>query len=475
MDNHFSFWRHPKWQIIIVIVLGTLLYAYLTYRLGGPQENFWPILIDLALFYLGIVFWMFFFSQFILPVNNFYKRRKAFGRLWNYLFGTHGPVIFIENGEILKHAGEMDRAARGIFLLDTASAAVLRTDVEYTRAVGPGIIFNEVNPTSGLLDEIREGFTVDLHRQSQFFGPREDENPFEKAGNEAPAAYSERQKRRWQTSGRTRNGFEIVPNVIVAFQLDVIPGEGHTQFGYNEAPVFRALTSGGIDPDLASDSPRKNVSWNELPGFLAADVWRETAAMFTFDELFQDLPAEIVLPGTTDRTSRSPRKPSTGLEFINTYLRQRLTQSEVDMLDGSGHVIGKMPSQEYKQLKERGIKVNGAFVVNLRFEDAVEEELIRRWKSTWKQRAQAERGKIDEEMDKCRIVGQERAMQEYSQAASQSLSKLSPGIARDSTTILTELVEGTLGLVVRNPRWNNTMSDEKNILLDLINWLQKRP
>ncbi len=471
MDNHVSFWRHPKWQIVIVIVLGTLLYVYLTYRLGGAQQNYWPILIDLAVFYVGIVFWMFFFAQFILPVTTLYKRRKAFGRLWNYLFGTHGPVIFIENGQIRTHAGEMDQALRGIYLLDTASAAVLRTDVEFTRAVGPGIIFNEVNPSSGLLELIREGSTVDLHRQSQVFGPKEDENPFVKGESETSAAEGERQKRRLQTSGRTRNGFEIVPNVIVAFQLDVVPGVGHTQFGYNEEAVFRALTSGGIDPDLPSDSPNKNVSWNELPGYLAADVWREAVAMFTLDELFQDLPADIHLPGSTDRSGRAPRKASTGLEFINTYLRQRLTQPDVDMLDAFGHVIGKMPSPEYKQLKERGIKVNGAFVVNLRFEQALEDELVHRWKSTWKQRSLDERDKVDQEIDDCQIAGQKRAMQEYAQAVSQSLAKLSPGIARDSTTILTGLVEGTLGLVVRNP----TMNDEKNILLDVINWLQKRP
>jgi hypothetical protein len=475
MDDRSGFFRQPKWQIFIVIVLGLLLYIYLTYRLGGAQANLWSILIDLVLFYGGILFWMFFFAQFTLPVQDLKNRLLAFNRLLDYLFGKHGAAIFIENGEVLKHAGEMDRNLPGIALLDTASAAVFRTDVEFTRAVGPGIVFNQVSPNSGLLEQIREGGTVDLHRQSQFFGPKEDEDPFkEKGENESQAAYAERQRRRWQTSGRTRDGIEVIPNIIVAFQLDSVPGEGHTQFGYNETAVFRALTSSGIDPDLASDNPRKNFFWNELPGYLAGDVWREVVGKFTLDDLFRDLPADIVLPGTTDRSGRGSRKAITGLEFLNTYLRQRMTQEEVSLLDAYGRVVNKVPSAEYRQLKDRGIKVTGAFVVNLRFERAIEEELKRRWKSTWKQRAMAERAQIEEEITAGTVRGQTRALQDYSRTVGQSLARLSAGIAHDSTEILMTMAKESLSQIAR-PSLSSSLDEEKQLLIDLINWLEKRP
>jgi hypothetical protein len=477
MGDSFNFLRNPKWQIVFAILGGLLIYIALTYWLGGAWENFWSIIIDLVLFYGGIVFWMFFFAQFTLPVKETRNRRLVFERLWSYLFGQHGAAIFIENGEIRKHAGELDTDLPGIAVLDTASAAVLRTDVEYTRAVGPGVIFNEYNANSGLLEHIRDGGTVDLHGQSQFFGPREDENPFEeKSEDEISATSSERKKRRWQTRGLTRNGIEIVPNVLVTFQLDSTPGEGHTQFGYNEAAVFKALTRGGIDPDVGVDSLHKNVPWNELPCYVAVDIWRELIAMFTLDELFQELPADFMAPGSTDKTRQGSRKPMTGLDFINAYLRQRLTQPEVDLLDNYGHVTGnKIPSQEFRQFKDRGIKVSFAFVVNLRFQESVEEELISRWKLTWEQKALDEKFKIEKEVNDCKARGQTRAMHDYSREVSLSLSRLSPGIAHDSTKILTGLAEGSLSLIVRKPALNNVMNDEKLILLDLITWLQKRP
>ena len=476
MQDRLNFLRNPKWQIVFVIVTGVLIYVYLTYRLGGAQANFWTILFDLVLFYAGIAFWMFFFAQFILPVKVLQKRWLAFRRLWDYLIGQHGAAIFIENGEVRKHAGEMDKDQPGIALLDSASAAVLRTDVEYTRAVGPGVVFNLYSAHSGMLEQIRDGETVDLHGQSQFFGPRDDENPFKDKGeDETPAAFAERQKRRGQTRGLTRNGIEVVPNVMVTFQLDTFAGEGHSQFGYNETAVFRALTTGGIDPDVASDNPHKDVAWYDLPGFLAAEIWREAVAMFTLDELFQDLPAEIVLPGSTDKLKRAPRKTVTGIEFINTYLRQRMTQEEVDLLDSYGHVVGRLPSPEYRQLKDRGIKVSFAFVVNLHFDDPIEEELIHRWKSTWRERAVAERTQIEKEINDSGVQGQTKAMQDYTREVSRSLTRLSPGIAHDSTDLLTTMAEASLSLIVRDPLVNMAMNDEKIILLDLINWLQKRP
>ena len=42
------------------------------------------------------------------------------------------------------------------------------------------------------------------------------------------------------------------------------------------------------------DSPRRRVAWNELPGSLAVDVWREYAAKFTLDQLFE--PSQLVPP-----------------------------------------------------------------------------------------------------------------------------------------------------------------------------------
>jgi hypothetical protein len=55
------------------------------------------------------------------------------------------------------------------------------------------------------------------------------------------------------------------------------------------------------------------------------------------------------------------------------------------------------------------------------------------------------------------------------------LNRLPRGIEYDSATLLRELVEGTLQLTVRDPQLNNTASNERNNLIDLIAWAQRKP
>jgi hypothetical protein len=58
--------------------------------------------------------------------------------------------------------------------------------------------------------------------------------------------------------------------------------------------IRRAILAEGINPNAVADSPRRRVAWNELPAALAVDVWREYAAKFTLDQLFQ--PTQLVPP-----------------------------------------------------------------------------------------------------------------------------------------------------------------------------------
>jgi hypothetical protein len=60
--------------------------------------------------------------------------------------------------------------------------------------------------------------------------------------------------------------------------------------------IRRAILGEGINPNAVLDSPRRRVAWNEFPAALAVDVWREYAAKFTLDQLFQ--PTQLVPPPT---------------------------------------------------------------------------------------------------------------------------------------------------------------------------------
>jgi hypothetical protein len=278
------FYQRP-WFFIFAwsLFLGSI-YAYQIHRLGGWRLNLPLILLDSFLFLVGLCLWMGFFAQFILPVRTAGDRERIFDRLLLYLCGLHGPAIFVENGRVRKRGGQIKRRGLGVIWLDTASAAVLRTPVAFTRAVGPGIYFTRK-------DEFIAG-TVDLHTQLQVLGPRENERPFEpKTQAQSEAEYAEVQKRRLEVSALTRDGIEVVPDIRVVFKIDEekpdqadIPG---TRFGYNREAVLKAITGQGVNPDQPSDTPRHRMTWNQLPALLAADLWREYLSKFTLSELFE--------------------------------------------------------------------------------------------------------------------------------------------------------------------------------------------
>jgi hypothetical protein len=298
-------YRRPWFYIAGWLVILLLVYGWQILRMGGIRANLFEIFIDLAcIFPLLLFLWLAFFAQFVLPVRTFHDRQKMFERLVTYLLGGHGPALFIENGQIKEHTGERLKQGPGVLWLDSASAAVTRTAVAIMQTIGPGVHF------------IRRGEyvagTVDLHVQFQTIGPKENDDPFAaKKESQEQEEWDQIQDRRKQVSALTRDGIEVIPNITVLFRVNTgYPKERQpgSRFGYrtgvrrsdrlNEAKdkdaIRRAILAEGINPNAVADSPRHRVAWNELPAALAVDVWREYAAKFTLDQLFQ--PTQVVPP-----------------------------------------------------------------------------------------------------------------------------------------------------------------------------------
>jgi hypothetical protein len=305
MDDE-PIWKRPWFYIAGWLVILLLVYGLQILRMGGIRANLFEIFIDLAcVFPLLLVLWMAFFAQFILPVRTFRDRQRMFDRLISYLLGGHGPALFIENGQIKEHSGERLKKGPGVLWLDSASAAVTRTAVSIRQIIGPGVHFISMG-------EFVAG-TVDLHTQSQTIGPKENDRPFgSKKDGQPQEEWDQVQDRRKQVSALTRDGIEVLPNIIISFRVNTgFPKEGQpgSRFGYrtgvtkrdklneerDKEAIRRAILAEGINPNAMPDSPRRRVAWNELPGALAVDVWREYAAKFTLDQLFQ--PTQQVPPG----------------------------------------------------------------------------------------------------------------------------------------------------------------------------------
>ena len=403
--------KRPWFYIAGWLVTLLVLYGWQILRIGGVQASLLYILIDLAcLFPALLVLWVAFFAQFVLPVRTSGDRRKIFERLTTYLSGGHGPALFIENGIIKEHSGERLKKGPGVVWLDSASAAVTRSAVKIKQTLGPGVHFMDNG-------EFFAG-TVDLHIQAQSLGPKESDKPFDaKAEDVDDSTYLQIQERRKQVSALTRDGIEVVPNISVSFRLDTgfpVESQPGSRFGYrmgarktdkeNEEKdmeaIRKAILGEGINPIMNSDSPRHRIAWNQLPVFLAVDVWREYVAKFTLDELFKPdqviPPPPVQIPEPTeveidplsqpirvdtnqnairngflsmlrelnklmdraikwlDRTQdtgpkqfnreisplpaqvKSEPQKKTALQVINDMVRARLTQTEVDVFDDQG-------------------------------------------------------------------------------------------------------------------------------------------
>ena len=437
-------------------------FAALTGRWGDIQLKVWRTLLvtlfDIILFLIVIAFWLFFFAQFVLPVKSLNERWQAARRLLAYHTGRHGPAIFIQNGEIRQRAHEKNLRGPGVALLDTASAAVMRSAYAFTRAVGPGIVFTGPN-------EYPEG-AVDLHRQFLSIGLPEGEDPYRpRLDDEPPESYEARQRIRYQTSGLTRDGVEVVPIISISFCLMVEPGMGHTRFGYNPASVWKAIAREGINPDEPADSQLRLINWNELPGFLAADLWREYLRKFTLDQLFSYTPMNNGKNGAARRTA---------FDTIIKMMRERMTEPEVADMNETGEFEGpQKPSKEYEMLKERGLKILEVSVRSLRFPPSLEEQLVEQWKASWLQRAQAERRDVERIHSLEPIAGQDQAIKHFGSVVGQNLSG---GVDRspDLPETLELLLQGTLKLAVREPELHQRMTNQKTGLIEIIEWIRKQ-
>ncbi len=360
--------------------------------------------------------WMGFFAQFVLPVRTFGERVKVWMYLFLYSFGGHGPAIFVENGKKRESRAESLRRGRAVMLLDTASAAVLKTPGSFTRAVGPGVVFLKGNE--------RSAGEVDLHRQTQFIGPKGEGDVFApQRPDEEDDAYQARVEMREETVGLTRDGIPAAPNIIAVFQLYTEPEDLRkwpTRFGYRPESVWRAIVGEGINLDVqAMELPEKRrMAWNWLPAYLAVDVWREYVRKFTLEELFQ-----AKYPALDD-----PARLLTGMEVIVRQVAMHFRREEVPALDGFGRyqyqADGKprmIPSREFEIIRARGLRVYTIVITNLRLPQVVEEQLLAGWQSTW----ETEVGNVGGEVERLRIREADRvrmnALVEYALWSSRSL------------------------------------------------------
>jgi len=292
---------------------------------------------------------IYFFSQFVLPIQNPEYRQDIAARVRNFETGSRGPALFVKNGRVIMHEGEAGKRGAGLIVLDTASALVLRTDTEIKDTVGPGIKFTKGN-------EYIAG-SVDLRAQWQFIDQ--------------------------QTSGLTRDGFEVSPTISIKFSIkrpaDKLPTESGvtSYYGFDADAVRNAITREVIQLGTSENS-KVRMEWNQLPAHLVVNIWREYIRKFKLNDLF-----------TSSSTS--------GLQTIQEMINKRVKQAHVEALDDTGVQTGEwVESLEFKQLQSRGLEVMQVRIHNVVFEPSMEEQIIQQWSAEWLKIAKKEESHLKE-------------------------------------------------------------------------------
>jgi hypothetical protein len=517
--------RHrPAFRALIFAVVLTAMWIYDYFFRDNRSASLAGIALDFVLLFLLFLASLFVYGQFTLPVRTFQDRMRVFGRLLLRARNAHGAAIFVENGRKVERRGESGRAGPGLLWIDTASAAITRAGTGPKRVLGPGIHFLHAGD--------RIDATFSLHPQMYSMGPAQDEPVFERLSEDGSEEQRKRfasiQARRQSVSGLTRDGNEVVPEIRVVFKLDGAPaGPGHpgSHFGFDPDAVARAALGEGVTIDRVS-ARRSHVAWNQLPGLIAADLWREYLAKFTLDELFtarfdavpevpqpQERVAEspnVVTPprqrpdsvapllkrlndsmeswlarrripaGDIREPLRSSRAPSqtrqvggreyTALQIIAHMVKCRMTQASVAVLDDSGRYLkSHAPSEEFKRLRERGLRILDVALGGYRFDPAVEGQIVQQWKSAWLANASSERDHVEQLEVLAAESGRQRAVLEHAAVLGKALQS-EP--AASIPAALKVLVQAAHNEILTDDRLHGRGGTELNSLVELARWVE---
>lgn len=384
----------------VILALIALGYVLLLRTSVHPDGQLLTAALDLGLLIIALLLSIALASQFVLPVTSSSERSASFLRLLSHLAGERGPVMFLREGAPVESQGERTRSGQGVLLTDHHSAAVLRTDARFTRAVGPGsVVFTRRG------ERLAEAF--DLRRQMR------------NVKGQPPAAGADAEQA--SSMAITRDGIPISADLLIKFALKRVGQQRRTAVA--DIPPYR------VDQDAVLQAAYGRVhadhgdlSWTELPVRLLVELWREHV---------KEIPLEDFLEGGPEI-----------IERMRTRMLARLTHERSD----------ELPNPEFKILDRRGIQILDLDVVNLYLPEDIQEERLRTWLQDWAGPAERELFEAEEqarqEVTRARMESTATTLEAVVAKASQQLQWDRDMTQRD-TVLLT--LEGLNELCHRDP------------------------
>jgi hypothetical protein len=516
--------RKPAFRALALASLLLASYVFGFAWQGGVLANAAAVGLDLVLLLLVLQFCIFYFAQFIVPVRTLADRLRIRGRLIMHSRNAHGPAILVKNGRKVERRRESSRSGPGLLWIDTASAVLTRSDTAPKQVLGPGVHFLSAG------ERIASIFS--LHPQTLSIGPNMDEPIFERLEEESTEEerrqYAALQAKRVAVSGITRDGNEVVPEIQVVFRLDGSPaasGSPGSRFGYLKESVERAARGEGVTVDPTT-ARQLHVAWNQLPGLIAVDLWREYLAKFTLDELFsarfrappdvlqpeQPVPPEAFPPAPSvpgqgwparklwqlnnfleerfktaddvesmasspEHTPRSaagarkfPGREYTALQIIGQMVRARMMQAAVPILDDFGRPTrGHTISEEFKRLRERGLRILDVTLGGFRFDPAVEQQIVQQWRTAWLATATSDRGRVEQLELLAAQDGRQKALLEHAAVLARAVEAQKPSSIPATLKVLLRSAQHE---ILTDERLHGRGREELGSLSRLTKWVE---
>jgi len=421
-------WQSPHVKLFAVIIVIVSIWHITLWRLqitDSADIRFFLFLFDLVLgiaaflMFEGLVY---FFSQFVLPIQNKKDRKKIYQRVKKFASGERGPALFIKNGRIIEHKGEREKKGPGVLLLDTASAAVLQTDIEFGDTVGPGVKFTEVRKSkdkkggSSSLEKFHRALwksfdpsiksepvandhekreyaerlsdSADLRAQWKFVGPMAGTGPilnpllFDIKKPKESAQASEEYN---STKGWTRDGFEVIATLSIKYRIKQATkrrsdGGVLSHYGFDPQNARKAIIQKPLELKTLEDK-RELLPWDKLPEHLVNNIWREELGRFKLNELFS-----------------SKTEGESNLHVIARRINNRVKSAGGNPSDGADDFPRAVHNEnpEYRQLSERGIEITEVKIYNIQLDEDNEEKIASRWSGEWLNLEKKEAGLLDQ-------------------------------------------------------------------------------
>jgi hypothetical protein len=160
----------------------------------------------------------------------------------------------------------------------------------------------------------------------------------------------------------------------------------------------------------------------------------------------------------------------TALQIAAHMVKARMTQAAVPILDECGRCLkGHVLSEEYKRLRERGLRILDVTLSGYRFDPAVEEQIVQQWRTAWLSNATSERAHVEQLEVLAAESGKQRALLEHAKVLEKAMRTESPASIPAALRIL---LLASHNEILTDERLHGRGSTELNALSELSKWVE---